>query len=282
MSLRPDGTPGPDLIVIGAMKAGTTTLARHLAAHPMIGLSRDKETDYFIAEKNWRRGSRWYAGQFAPGLALHAEASPNYAKRDDFPGVPERIAAHDPAMRLVFLARDPVERAISQYRHSWTMGDIAMSPADLPGTHEWTHILNASRYAHQIDAYLDHFPRGQLLVLDFTELVRAPERAMARVADHLGIPPGPLADAASHNENAEVARIPAPLLRLAQSPLGRATSRIVSRGARDRARALLARGERRDPGPMPDDARERMREALAEDAARFRTLSGLPFDDWSV
>ena len=45
----------PSFIVIGAMRAATTTLHRHLAAHPGIGMSRGKETDYFVAERTFGR-----------------------------------------------------------------------------------------------------------------------------------------------------------------------------------------------------------------------------------
>ena len=65
----------PDFIIIGAMKAGTTTLYEMLSHHPAIGMSREKETDFFIATRNWQRGLGWYHGQFTPGHAIQGEAS---------------------------------------------------------------------------------------------------------------------------------------------------------------------------------------------------------------
>ena len=91
----------PDFIVIGSMKSGTTSLYRWLSAHPDIGMSRDKETDYFVAEKSFGRGPEWYAAQFAPGSKIYGEASPNYSKVDDFRGVPARIRAALPDVRLI-------------------------------------------------------------------------------------------------------------------------------------------------------------------------------------
>ncbi|MEZ5721509.1 MAG: sulfotransferase [Paracoccaceae bacterium] len=82
----------PQFIIIGAMKSGTTTLYRYLDLHPAVEMSRDKETDFFLTEKNRARGLDWYAAQFTSEARVRGEASPNYTKRRDFPGVPERLA----------------------------------------------------------------------------------------------------------------------------------------------------------------------------------------------
>jgi len=279
--VRGDGKILPDFIVIGAMKSGTTTLDRQLRAHPEIGMSRDKETDFFIAEKQFARGLDWYGGQFDPARSCHGEASPNYTKNDVFKGVPERIKAVCPEVKLVYIVRDPVDRAISQYRHSWTMGDITMDPAAFAQSREWDHVLAASRYAAQLEGYLLHFDDAAILVLDFDELVAAPQTAMDRLYAVLGVPSHPVA-AEAHNDNAELSRVPAPLLRLAQSPLGRAANRVVSREARDRVRRLMARGQARTPPPFPDEVLSRIRDTLAPDAGRFRSLTGQSFASWSV
>jgi hypothetical protein len=123
-----NGLARPDFIVIGAMKCGTTTLYRMLAEHPDIGMSRDKEPDFFIVEKNFRRGPQWYSDQFDHSARLHGEASPNYSKAEAFAGVPERIRSHCRGVRLIYAVRDPVVRFLSQYRHSWVIGDLKESP----------------------------------------------------------------------------------------------------------------------------------------------------------
>ena len=271
----------PDLIVIGAMKSGTTTLDRHLRAHPDIGMSRDKETNYFVAEKTFGNGPRWYSGQFDPARRLHGEASPNYTKADVFAGVPERIATHCPGVKLVYIVRDPVARAISQYRHSWTIGDLAMDPEAFAASTEWDHVVATSCYARQLDAYLPHVPLERILMLDFDDLVRDPQRTMDALAAYLGVEPHPVAGG-SHNEAAELSRVPAPVLRLAQSPLGQAMNRVVSRGARDRVRRLFARGAARTPPEFPAPLVGRLREALGPDAQRLRALTGQGFAGWSV
>ena len=73
---RPANAGPVDFVIVGAMRAGTTTLHALLAEHPQITMSRDKETDFFIAEKNYSRGLCWYEAQFDPTRPIRGEASP--------------------------------------------------------------------------------------------------------------------------------------------------------------------------------------------------------------
>jgi hypothetical protein len=66
----------PNLIIIGAPKCGTTSLHHYLSLHPQISMSREKELNFFIAERNWSKGIAWYAAQFAADNKVRGEASP--------------------------------------------------------------------------------------------------------------------------------------------------------------------------------------------------------------
>ena len=57
----------PNLIVIGAAKCGTTSLHRYLDLHPEIAMTKAKELDFFVEDRNWQRGLGWYESQFRPG-----------------------------------------------------------------------------------------------------------------------------------------------------------------------------------------------------------------------
>lgn len=272
----------PHFIIIGAMKCGTTTLYRHLDEHPGIDMSRDKETDFFVAGRGWERGLGWYSGQFAGDAPLRGEASPNYTKTRDFPGVPERMAATCPDARLVYVLRDPVVRAESQFRHSVLIGDLKPDLAEFGTSHEYRHILDASLYARQLDAYLAHFDRDAILVLDFDDLVADPQGTMDRVHAHVGAPARAIADEGARNDSAQLSRVPAPILRFVQSPAGRAVAGLVGRATRDRVRGLLARGRARQVPPFPEELRARLRDDVAPDTARLREMTGMTFPGWSV
>jgi hypothetical protein len=278
---RPDNAP-VDFVIVGAMRAGTTTLHTLLSQHPQISMSRDKETDFFIIEKNYARGLDWYRAQFDPRRPIHGEASPNYAKGRDFPGVPQLLARHAPDARLIYVVRDPVARALSQYTHSWNMGTLTTRPEDLSLTHEYHSLVDASSYARQLQRWRAHFPREAILVVDFDQLIAAPAAQIARITAHVGAGPMPACTLGSHNDAAQMCRVPRPLMRLAHGPMRPLLTRLLDQRARTRLRQLFTLAPRRTPPAVPEDLRAQFRRDLAEDAARFRQMTGMEFPRWSI
>ena len=111
----------PNLIIIGAMKCGTSALHQYLDQHPDIAMSKEKELDFFIEDRNWRKGLDWYRSMFPDSGVVRGEASPDYTHYPAIPGVPERMHTVVPGAKLIYMVRDPVERMLSQYMHNrWT------------------------------------------------------------------------------------------------------------------------------------------------------------------
>src|SRR5438093_10024477 len=96
----------PNLVVIGAQKCGTSGLHYYLSLHPEISMSRPKELNFFIAERNWPRGVEWYRRHFDPRAQVRGESSPNYTAFPQHTGVVERLHELLPEPRLVYLIRD--------------------------------------------------------------------------------------------------------------------------------------------------------------------------------
>lgn len=272
----------PHFIVVGAMKCGTTTLYRLLANHPDIDMSRDKEPDFFLKKRNFDKGLEWYSDQFSGEGSVRGEASPNYSKCHIFRGVPERIAQLTPDVRLIYIVRDPVVRAESHIRHNVIMGNLEVGLDEFVAQDDYRHVLDTSRYALQLEAYLEHFPAEAILVVDFDELTQDPQRVMPRIHAHIGVADREISIAGVQNDSGQLARVPAPILRLAQTPQGRAVARRIGRGFRDRLRSALAKGTSRKPPPLPEELRARLRVDLTPDAARFRELTGQTFPTWSL
>ncbi|WP_155065346.1 sulfotransferase [Paracoccus limosus] len=271
-----------DFIVIGAMRAGTTMLNDLLAQHPEIAMARMKETDFFIDTKNYRLGTDWYGSQFAPGARLRGEVSPNYSKARDFPDVPRRIHGHCPAVRLVYMLRDPVERALSHYAHGWSMGRITLLPDQLIGGPQYEGMVDASRYARQLAQYHRHFPAEQILILDFESFRADPQPHYDALLRHIGAAPMPVPSARRQNESSELARVPKPLLKLAQGPLRPVLTRVFNPAVRGQLRRLMARGPARTPPEFTQKLRDHLCDDLTEDAATLRAMTGQAFPDWSV
>ena len=77
----------PNLIVIGGLKCGTTSLHHYLNLHPQVAMSRPKELNFFVAELNWELGPEWYASHFDRDADLRGETSPHYTNLPRFTGV---------------------------------------------------------------------------------------------------------------------------------------------------------------------------------------------------
>lgn len=177
----------PSLIVVGAMKSGTTTLHHYLDAHPDVFVPPIKEVNFFVAEHNWSRGVAWYRRQYRRmGGRVGADVSPDYAKHPHYGGVPERLARTLPHAVIGYLVRDPVQRIGSMFRHQVAMGrehrSIDEAVLDDP------HYLETSSYAMQLEQYLAHFPRSQIRVVPSQRLRTDPLGAVGELTDALGLP----------------------------------------------------------------------------------------------
>ena len=81
----------PNLIIIGAAKAGTTSLPFYLGLHPHISMSKEKELDFFARERNWNKGIEWYESQFNANVQICGEASPCYTNYPILKGVADNL-----------------------------------------------------------------------------------------------------------------------------------------------------------------------------------------------
>ena len=208
----------PDFIVIGAAKAGTTSLYGWLSGHPYVSPASTKEVHFF--DYNFFRGKDWYRTHFPLEQEraafeqehgrpfLTGEASPSYVSHY---WAPQRIAAMLPGVKLIMLLRNPVDRAYSQFRMSQREGEeplesfeeaLAKEDARLDAERArsladprynswpigcWSYQMR-SRYAEQLERWLPLFPREQFLFCDSQELSSQPEQALQRVYDFLGLP----------------------------------------------------------------------------------------------
>ena len=270
----------PGFIVIGAMRAATTTLHRYLGCHPAIGMSRRKETDFFVEELNLSRGQGWYRNLFPRGRAVCGETSPNYTKFDIFPGVPEQ----DPP------AGARLQADLHRARSGRTRG-IAF-PLQREPRDRAQHAGARPAAAHDADEQL--LPAARALPRALQPR-RHPRPRLRRARPRAGRRPGarPAASSGCRTTGAgceqlranaadELARMPGWYFRLRRSRLATGLAGHLPPDAADRLRRAIARREATDPPAIHPDVIRRFGDDLADDAARFRALTGLPFPRWSV
>lgn len=180
----------PRLFLIGAQKAGTTSLAYLLDQHPDIAVSNPKEPGFFAA--HYERGLDWYRScypEHLPRVLLDASTgytmAPVHGQADDL--VPRRIKQHAPDARFIYVLRDPVDRTISAYWHDRRAGRALGSLQQAVSTEPF--YADVSRYHQQIALYLAHFSRDRFLFIDFAELTADPLGVARRCIAFAGLNP---------------------------------------------------------------------------------------------
>jgi sulfotransferase family protein len=284
----------PNFLVIGAMKAGTSSLYQYLRAHPQIFMPAAKELSFFAYEPNARHDLEWYRRQFASageGAVALGEASTMYTKFPRHPGVPERIAARIPGAKFVYVIRDPVERIRSHYEHQRNVG-AEHAPIEEAVMRDPAY-LDCSRYAMQIERYLEHFPREQLLVVTSEELRSERAKTVANVYEFLGVDREFVPDNLEHEFFRTDERVPHPAaawrIRRALKRRFPATRRIrlnavpgIRTLGRVRHRAA-AKSTDHVAGPlMTEQLRAELVGFLREDVARLHGYMPPDFAGWGI
>lgn len=215
--------PGPDFLIIGCKRGGTTSLFNYLLMHPgVLGLfprNREKKsTDYFFSH-TYVRGGRWYQSHFhseryrtflARRLGyrpLGGEASPYYCWD---PRIAERVVRTSQTVKAIMLVRDPVERAWSHYLERVQNGvepldfedalaaeperlagelDRMMSDASYHSTEfDWYSYRSRGDYLPQIRRWESILGRDKLLVLRSEDLYSDTQQVVNEVFEFIGVP----------------------------------------------------------------------------------------------
>jgi hypothetical protein len=178
----------PNLIIIGAQKCGTSVLHYYLGLHPEVSMSRPKELNFFIEERNWARGVEWYRGHFDPHATVRGEASPNYTAYPQHDGVPRRMAQVVPDAKLIYMVRDPLERIAAHWVHNYAKRREKGTLAETL-THPHTSYVDRSLYAMQLERFLAHYPPERVLVFQQSELRHQRMETLRRVFEFVGVDP---------------------------------------------------------------------------------------------
>ena len=177
----------PDFLGIGAQKCASTWLYRMLAAHPEVGVSQEKEVDFFSF--HFDHGYQWYERKFedCQNKSSAGEISPSYFCE---PAVPERVRQYIPDARILVSFREPIQRALSNHRHEVRVGHFTGAELSFEaGLKNNPMYIDQGRYASHLKRWLRYFPSEQILVLLMDDIEKDPSACAKKVYEFLGVDP---------------------------------------------------------------------------------------------
>ena len=190
-------------VVAGVQKGGTTALHNYLKRHSEIGLPRRKEAHFFDEDQHFRglRGDAgYYHSMFEPraGQRLFGDATPNYIYSDT--AVP-RMWHYNPAMKIVVLFRNPIDRAFSAWNMQrdrkaeplefWdaVQQEPARARALLPRQDRLSGYVDRGFYSSQLRRLWRYFPPEQTRVYKTEDLMARPAEVLGEICSFLGVAP---------------------------------------------------------------------------------------------
>jgi hypothetical protein len=214
-------------LIVGAPKAGTTSLFEYMRHHPEVHMPANKEVFFFNMDSTYRRGWEWYRATLlrgAPPGAACGEATTEYMRGAPWRSgldddertfmedpansaesleevIPRRIKLFLPDVKLMCVLRDPVTRAYSHHlmrkmerADSRTFDeaiDQLMTPAEMERARAEPSRINGyvacGEYSRLLAGFLRVFPREQLMVIFSDELAQRPAETLAQVFAFIGV-----------------------------------------------------------------------------------------------
>lgn len=242
----------PNFIIVGAGKSGTSSLARMLSHHPQVFIP-PKELHFFDSDINYNRGPQFYSLFFAKAGDVIAigEKTPKYTQHFNMPYIADRIYnVLGPNVKLIWILRDPVTRALSHYRHLLT-ADVADKEHVFRGLEPKTFhevvleelngsvkplLVSRGYYIDQVRIFRNRFSLKQMQFILFEEFIKHPVPRLRDLFSFLAVDPVFANRIAVERINASAARLPPPLWSFSSLHLALSAMR-----GRSRARHMLQR-----------------------------------------
>lgn len=177
-----------DFIILGAQKAGTTTLFQILDQHPHLSGCTEKEPHFFSKTANWRRELPQYESLYIQEEGLrYFEASTSYT---NYPlenlKIWEDLYTYNPDMKFIYIVRNPIDRIRSAYTHYFQRGFTSESSIDKEIVKDPAYLA-ISRYYSQITPYLETFGQDSVFFIDFDDLLKNRKQVIYELSDFLDL-----------------------------------------------------------------------------------------------
>lgn len=189
-----------DVMIIGAQKAGTTSLLRYLGEHPNCVSHQQKEFSYFTDPLEYKEGIKFSFSKFFPqfnnnkNLKIICKNASLYADEKAL----LRLKKNNPQCKLILILRNPVERTYSSYLMEKNYGSVNFEFSELPqlitkhkdNDESWgfNFFLNYGLYANYLKIIYNHFPKEQVHILLYRDIKNDALKACKDIFRFIGVP----------------------------------------------------------------------------------------------
>ncbi|MCG8401935.1 MAG: sulfotransferase domain-containing protein [Firmicutes bacterium] len=275
----------PNFLVIGAAKSATTSLCHILGQHPEIFMSTPKETNFFAHDNEYAKGIDYYNHYFenVQGEIAIGEGSPTYTYCNIYPNAAARIAEHLPHTKLIYIVRNPLDRARSHWLQVVSNGHFTpRSLAD--GFRASPRCIDASLYWSQLSAFREYFSDDRFLILFFEDFATNPTGILRRCLTFLGV-----------NDNHDMSSYLERRNTTSESYQDRRATRLLRQipslsslgmklpiSIRTAARTLFRKKMSPHQSPWDSETWQWVRNQVEDDVKLFLDYVGKPSDYWNL
>jgi hypothetical protein len=289
----------PNFFIIGAAKAGTTSLYEYIKNHPEIYLSNVKEPHYFCNDALYEKGLDYYVDTYFSGAERYparGEATPHYLYYEK---AARRMAEALPRthQKFIVVLRNPVQRAYSLYWNMVAEGHESLSFEDAvaaessrlndASTHHFGRVrhqyVDSGMYARQIRTYFKYFDPSQFLILFLEDLVDNHDEVIRGVYRFIGVSDRVEIESPKTCNASGMPRYRA-LHRFLRHPnrMKRALGRVVPFTVKYRVAELLLSLNKKQVKypPMKPEMQDLLQKRFSEDIKDLEKIVGRPILHW--
>ena len=284
------------VLIIGAMKCGTTSLYNYLVQHPEIAACRTKEIGFFGNPHRFKKGFEFYQNlwEWNPEQHKYAlEASPNYTRLTHPKGMNAAVNIAQTAeksgakFKFIYILRNPLDRIESHYTQGRKSNYKDTSQPLSEGIN--SEIVDTSRYAMQINEYYKRFATEDILLLNLDDLKQQPDLLLKKICEFLKIDAEyqfSETELAHNSFSSKLTRVPIPgYSMLRKSHFVKNRIKFMPKNLKQRARNirnLLAREYDHEYVKLTPDQRANLAQELASDLTELKTKYNFDISRWQV
>lgn len=274
-----------DIVVIGAMKAATSTVCAYLEDHPGLYMVPGCEPNFFSHDENYAKGTDWYAAEYLKDRGdapLCGEGSNYYSARALYPETAARMAAYNPQTKIIYMVRHPVQRIISAWIQNRTdQWDLVPPTLDQAVREMPDRFVGQSRYWYNIAPFREAFGDDQIFVGFMEDLNRDPEAFFKGLTDFLGLEP--FSASRGHVNKSDGKRVPTKTFTaLNKAPVRKLATTLLPERARSFIKQRILSQPLKEKPDFSPETRRAVIEVLKPDAAAFLAQYGKPADFWVI